>query len=182
METHKNKEHTLYPMLPTDGTSLPSCSTMVDLLEETSKRIVGEWSSTVDELEAKKSEADQVRISSGGNQEERSKMLSDVTLLQQRMQFKLKEYKTLVQMAVGLFKNLSEVEKMGEILDKKQTVYRTMEEVELAVKDHQVIRNTVAELIKITRQEAQQLIRLLEDQVINLFALLKPVLKSCFIK
>ncbi len=93
-------------------------------------------------------------------------MLGDVSLLQQRMQFKLKEYKTLVQMAVVLFKNLAEVEQVVDILKKKPTVYKTTAEVDLAVKDHQVTRNTIAELIKITRQEAEQLIRLLKDQVI----------------
>lgn len=94
-------------------------------------------------------------------------MLNEVSLLQQRMQFQLKEYKTLVQMALNLFKNLAEVETMTGILDKKrqQSVYKTTAEVDLAAKDHQVTRNTCAELIKITRQEANQFIHLLKDQV-----------------
>lgn len=94
-------------------------------------------------------------------------MLNEVSLLQQRMQFKWKEYKTLTQMAIVLFKNLAEIESMTELVDKKsqQSVHKTTAEVELAAKDHQVTRNTMAELIKITRQEADQLIRLLQDQV-----------------
>jgi hypothetical protein len=43
--------------------------------------------------------------------------------------------------------------------------------VDQAVKDHQVTVNTVNELIKITRQEADQLIHLLQDQVISKFDL-----------
>lgn len=93
-------------------------------------------------------------------------MLGDVSLLQQRMQFRLKEYKTLIQMGLALFKNLAEVESMIEMIDRKQMVYKTTAEVDQAVKDHQVTVNTVNELIKITRQEADQLIRLLQDQVI----------------
>jgi hypothetical protein len=104
----------------------------------------------------------------GVNQEDRSKMLGDVSLLQQRMQFRLKEYKTLVQMGLALFKNLAEVEAMIELVDRKQMVYKTTAEVDQAIKDHQVTRNTVAELVKITRQEADQFIRLLQDQVIYL--------------
>ena len=52
-------------------------------------------------------------------------MLGDVSLLQQRMQFRLKEYKTLVQMGLALFKNLAEVEAMIEVVDRKQMVYKT---------------------------------------------------------
>jgi hypothetical protein len=96
-------------------------------------------------------------------------MLGDVSLLQQRMQFRLKEYKTLVQMGLALFKNLAEVESMIEMIDRKQMVYKTTAEVDQAVKDHQVTVNTVNELIKITRQEADQLIHLLQDQVISKF-------------
>lgn len=96
-------------------------------------------------------------------------MLGDVSLLQQRMQFRLKEYKTLVQMGLALFKNLAEVESMIEMIDRKQMVYKTTAEVDQAVKDHQVTINTVNELIKITRQEADQLIHLLQDQVISKF-------------
>lgn len=93
-------------------------------------------------------------------------MLNQVSLLQQRMQFQLKEYKTMVQMAVNLLKNLAEVETMTSILDKKRLqTYKTTSEVDLAAKDHHVTRNTVAELIKITRQEANQFIQLLKDQV-----------------
>ena len=103
----------------------------------------------------------------GSNQEERSKMLGDVSLLHQRMQFRLKEYKTLVQMALVLFKNLAQIEEVIEILQKKPLEYKTTAEVELAAKDHQVTRNTIAELIKITRQEADQFIRLLKYQVLN---------------
>jgi hypothetical protein len=98
-------------------------------------------------------------------------MLGDVSLLQQRMQFRLKEYKTLVQMGLALFKNLAEVESMIEMIDRKQMVYKTTAEVDQAVKDHQVTVNTVNELIKITRQEADQLIHLLQDQVISKFDL-----------
>lgn len=101
----------------------------------------------------------------GANQEDRSKMLGDVSLLHQRMQFRLKEYKTLVQMALALFKNLAEVESMINVVESKQMVYKTTAEVDQAVKDHQVTRNTVTELFKITRQEADQFIRLLQDQV-----------------
>lgn len=94
-------------------------------------------------------------------------MLGDVCLLQQRMQFRLKEYKTLIQMALGLFKNLSDVERMIDVAERKsrQMVYKTTSEVDQAVKDHQVTHNTVAELVKITRQEADQITRLLKDQV-----------------
>ena len=94
-------------------------------------------------------------------------MLGDVSLLQQRMQFRLKEYKTLVQMGLALFKNLAEVEAMIEVVDRKQMVYKTTAEVDQAIKDHKVTRNTVTELFKISRQEADQFIRLLQDQVMN---------------
>jgi hypothetical protein len=57
-------------------------------------------------------------------------MLGDVSLLQQRMQFRLKEYKTLVQMGLALFKNLAEVESMIEMIDRKQMVYKTTAEVD----------------------------------------------------
>lgn len=99
------------------------------------------------------------------NQEDRSKMLGDVCLLQQRMQFRLKEYKTLVQMALGLFRNLSEVERTIEVVERKSHQHNTTYEVDQAIKDHQVTRNTIAEMIKITKQEADQFISLLRDQV-----------------
>lgn len=94
-------------------------------------------------------------------------MLADLSLLQQRLQFKLKEYKTLVQMALGLFRNIAEVETLVNIIDRKASthIHKSVTEVEIALKDHQATFNTVQELIKITRQEADQLISLLRDQV-----------------
>ena len=98
-------------------------------------------------------------------------MVSEIHLVQQRMQFRLKEYKTLIQMAEVLFKNLSEVEAMVDILDEKERkqigskIYQSTAEVDAAIKDHQVTYQTVNELIKITRQEANQLISLLRSQV-----------------
>lgn len=64
IEIHKEKEQGLYPMLPTDEPERvkPSCSAMVSLLEEKSKRVISEWSETLEQLETKKSEADQIKL------------------------------------------------------------------------------------------------------------------------
>ncbi|KAI9552427.1 hypothetical protein GHT06_022793 [Daphnia sinensis] len=171
MEIHEEKEQSLYPMLPTAEDSShgitvqhPTCTAMVGLLEEKSKNVVNEWTATLSTLESKKLDAEQTKLSSSANQEDRSKMLGDVCLLQQRMQFRLKEYKTLVQMALGLFKNLSEVERTIEAVERKSHQHNTISEVDQAIKDHQVTRNTIAEMIKITKQEAGQFISLLRDQ------------------
>ncbi|KAK4037071.1 hypothetical protein OUZ56_029111 [Daphnia magna] len=171
MEIHEEKEQSLYPMLPTAEDSShgiavqhPTCTAMVGLLEEKSKNVVNEWTATLSQLESKKLDAEQTKLSSTANQEDRSKMLGDVCLLQQRMQFRLKEYKTLVQMALGLFRNLSEVERTIEVVERKSHQHNTTSEVDQAIKDHQVTRNTIAEMIKITKQEADQFISLLRDQ------------------
>ena len=61
IDIHKEKEQSLYPMLPADQPG-NRCSSMVNLLEEKSKRVVSEWKGTLDQLEAKKSEADQIKL------------------------------------------------------------------------------------------------------------------------
>ena len=94
-------------------------------------------------------------------------MLGELSLLQQRMHYRLKEYSILVQMILGLFRNLAEVETMIDILHRKNDcgmMYHSTAEVDVAEKDHQVTRNTLAELIKISRQEAAQIVALLKDQ------------------
>jgi len=114
------------------------------------------------------------------------------------MHYRLKEYSILVQMTLGLFRNLTEVETMVDILHRKSDcgiVYHSMIgkywlillflifiddwyywlvligihfnrpiEVDMTAKDHQVTRNTIVELIKITKQEASQIVALLKDQ------------------
>lgn len=64
MEIKKEKEYSLYPMLPTESVQ-PTCISMVHLLEEKSKRLGNEWAGTLGQLEKKKTEAEQLRISSG---------------------------------------------------------------------------------------------------------------------
>ena len=94
-------------------------------------------------------------------------MLGELSLLQQRMHYRVKEYSILVQMTLGLFRNLTEVETMVDILHRKSDcgiVYNSIAEVDMAAKDHQVTRDTIAELIKITKQEATQIVALLKDQ------------------
>lgn len=171
VDVHREKETSLYPMLPTAGDperhEKPSCAAMVTLLDDKSRRTIDEWSKTLSELETAKSEAEGMRLGPGAHQDERAKMLGELSLLQQRLQFRLKEYKTLVQMALGLFRNLTEVETIANILDRQASsaASKSLAEVEIAIKDHQATFNTVHELIKITRQEANQLVSLLRDQV-----------------
>lgn len=73
-------------------------------------------------------------------------------------------------MAEVLFKNLSEVDSMVDILNQKERqqftkIYHSTAEVDQAMQDHQMAYQTVHELIKVTRQEAHQLISLLRNQV-----------------
>lgn len=65
MDIHNEKEHSLFPMLPAKVPDTPTCSAMVGLLEDKSKRIVTEWTGTLGQLETKKCQADQLKLSSG---------------------------------------------------------------------------------------------------------------------
>lgn len=175
MEAHKENEKCLYPMLPTSddpnrhkpGYRYPTCAVMVSLIEEKSRKLVSDWTQALNELESRKAEVESVRLAPGAHQDDRSKTLGDLSLLQQRMRFRLKEYKTFIQMASGLFNNLAEVETITTVINKKasSSIQKSTAEVEIALKDHLATFNTVHELIKITRQEAEQLISLLRDQV-----------------
>lgn len=71
MEIHEEKEQSLYPMLPTaedfsHGVAVqhPTCAAMVALLEEKSKQVVTEWTGTLSQLESKKIDAEQTKLSS----------------------------------------------------------------------------------------------------------------------
>lgn len=71
MEIHEEKEQSLYPMLPTAEDSShgiavqhPTCTAMVGLLEEKSKNVVNEWTATLSQLESKKLDAEQTKLSS----------------------------------------------------------------------------------------------------------------------
>ena len=64
MEVHNEKERSLYPMLPSIQPR-PSCSNMICLLEDKSKRVAAEIAATLSQLEARKMEADQMKLSSG---------------------------------------------------------------------------------------------------------------------
>ena len=156
LESHKDAE--LFPMLPSvAGQVLPSCTAMLDKIEIKSDRIVARMEEALGQLDA-----------------ESKKLTTDpskeLDLMIQRMQFRLKEYRTLVQMSEVLFKNLSEVDNMVSILDGKErqkgggAFYRSVAEVDGAIAEHQVARSTVNDLLKITRQEAAQLVDLLRKQ------------------
>lgn len=101
------------------------------------------------------------------NQEESFKLVGDLADVQQSAQSKLKEYQTHVQMALAVLKNLAEVETMIEIIDRKSqvVVYQSTSEVDMATKEHQATGNTVAELLKLTRHDADQLIHQLRSLV-----------------
>lgn len=64
MEVHKEKERSLYPMLPFIQPR-PSCSNMISLLEDKSKRVAAEIAATLSQLESRKMEADQMKLTSG---------------------------------------------------------------------------------------------------------------------
>ena len=64
MEVHKEKERSLYPMLPSIQPH-PSCSNMISLLEDKSKRVAAEIAATLSQLESRKMEADQMKLTSG---------------------------------------------------------------------------------------------------------------------
>ena len=66
MEVHNEKEKSLYPMLPRCEPH-PSCSNMICLLEDKSKRVAAEIAATLSQLEASKMEADQMKLTSGSN-------------------------------------------------------------------------------------------------------------------
>ena len=48
-------------------------------------------------------------IISGDKQEEKTKLINEISMLQQQLQYQFKEYKTILQMAIIFFKNIQEV-------------------------------------------------------------------------
>lgn len=61
-----------------------------------------------------------------------------------------------------------QVDRVIETVSGKQVaVLTTPADVDVALRDHQVTKTTVAELLKMTGNEAQQIISLLKDQVSN---------------
>ena len=45
----------------------------------------------------------------GDSQDEKTKIITEITMLHQQLQFQFKEYKTILQLTVGFFKNIQEV-------------------------------------------------------------------------
>lgn len=107
-------------------------------------------------------------------------MLNELDVAQQHAQSKLKEYKTLIPMAIGIFKKLAEVETMTDLIKKKSTfTYQSTSQVDAALQEHQTTAKTVSESTKIARREADQLINRLRNLVIHNFR--SNPIRSCFV-
>lgn len=156
----------LYPIITTNSTRP---SEIIELLENKLVTVLPEIKKAQHELEEKIHKTEELITKAQASDDQTVAVKSKLNEVQQRLIETNSEYQILLQVLIGYFKNLAEIDKKAENLNAQfDKNLRSVGEVENTLREHQLSKETITELFRFAQSECQQISERISKQVIGI--------------
>lgn len=156
----------LYPIITTNSTRP---SEIIELLENKLVTVLPEIKKAQHELEEKIHKTEELITKAQASDDQTVAVKSKLNEVQQRLIETNSEYQILLQVLIGYFKNLAEIDKKAENLNSQfDKNLRSAGDVENILREHELSKETITELFRFAQSECQQISERISKQVIGI--------------